>query len=294
MEMLDRIKGGLMGVAIGDAMGGSTEFMNPEEIRHLYGRLMAIVGGGVWRLKPGEVTDDTEMTLCVARGILASPSDPIEKIGEEFIAWYNTNPKDIGLIIRSVIRNYKGDWFSAAEDLHRQTGKTAGNGSLMRTLPVALAYDNRGKMEEITRGQSLMTHFDPQATEACILYNRMAHRLLYGDPLEQVVQEEVKGTIYEENLGQKPDCPPDGYVVHTFHWVLYWLMNGRTFTGMITGAVNMGGDSDTIAAIIGGLMGIHVGYAQIPAYLSDKILLKEDLLQIAQQIYEIPMNGKVD
>ena len=74
---------------------------------------MAIVGGGVWRLKPGEVTDDTDMTLCVARGILASPKDPIEKIGEEFIAWYNTNPKDIGLIIRTVIRNYKGNWFSA-------------------------------------------------------------------------------------------------------------------------------------------------------------------------------------
>lgn len=240
------------------------------------------------------MTDDTSMTLCVARGIIASPADPIEKIGEEFLGWYRTDPKDIGGIIKRVIQNYAGNWYSAAEELHRKTGKTAGNGSLMRTLPVALAYSDRVKMEQVTRSQSLMTHFDARATEACLLYNRMAHRLLKGESLEQAVVEEVRGTIYEENLGRKPACLPDGYVVNTFRWVLYWLLNERTFADMITGAVNTGGDSDTIAAIIGGLMGIHVGYQQIPDHLADRILLKNEVLGIAQQLYEIRLNGKVN
>ncbi|WP_346010314.1 ADP-ribosylglycohydrolase family protein [Paenibacillus sp. SYP-B3998] len=96
MDLSNKIKGGLYGVAIGDALGGTTEFFTRKEIQQKHGFLTEIIGGGVWDLEPGEVTDDTMMTLCVAEGILANPSDPMISIGEKFLEWYRSDPKDIG------------------------------------------------------------------------------------------------------------------------------------------------------------------------------------------------------
>ncbi len=183
--MLDQIKGGLFGVAIGDALGGTTEFMSEREIKNKYGQLTDIIGGGVWQLKQGEVTDDTAMTLCVAKGIMASPDDPIAHIGEEFLKWYNQKPKDVGIIISQVMRTYKGNWEEAAKDVHHQlSGKSAGNGSLMRCLPIPLVYPDRKEMEELTVRHSKMTHYDDLAAEACLIYNRIVSRFLNGDNKE--------------------------------------------------------------------------------------------------------------
>ncbi|WP_311315615.1 ADP-ribosylglycohydrolase family protein [Neobacillus niacini] len=76
----------------------------------------------------------------MAKGILHNPQDPVLAIGEEFLKWYGTHPKDIGNIIRAVFAIYDGDWFAAARKAHDQYlgGESAGNGSLMRCLPVAL------------------------------------------------------------------------------------------------------------------------------------------------------------
>ena len=82
--MLNKIKGGLIGHAIGDALGGTTEFMSPDEINRVHGRVTDIIGGGVWDLEPGETTDDTAMTIAVAKGILENSEDPIEAIGGTF------------------------------------------------------------------------------------------------------------------------------------------------------------------------------------------------------------------
>ncbi|MEK3725376.1 ADP-ribosylglycohydrolase family protein [Paenibacillus sp. FSL H8-0034] len=114
MDVFNRIKGGLYGVAIGDALGGTTEFMTSKEVKAKYGYLTEIIGGGVWELEKGEVTDDTMMTLCVAEGILANPLNPMPYIGEQFMNWYRTDPKDIGNIIRHVLATFEGNWFEAA------------------------------------------------------------------------------------------------------------------------------------------------------------------------------------
>ena len=103
--MLDKIKGGLFGLAIGDALGGTTEFMTKEEIKEKYGSVNEIIGGGYWGLKPGETTDDTAMTVAVALGIMANSNHPIEEIGKRFLRWQNSDPKDIGVTIRTVFEN---------------------------------------------------------------------------------------------------------------------------------------------------------------------------------------------
>lgn len=286
--MLDKIKGGLFGVAIGDALGGTTEFMSEREIKNKYGQLTDIIGGGVWQLSPGEVTDDTAMTLCVAKGIIQSPDDPIPHMGEEFLSWYAQKPKDVGIIISQVLTTYKDNWEEAAKEVHhRLSGKSAGNGSLMRCLPIPLAYSDQKKMEELTIRHSKMTHYDDLASDACLIYNRIASRLLNGDELAVSLREETAGTLYEEALTCEPDCLPDGFVVHTMKWVVHILSNRKTFEEVAVAAANKGHDTDTVAAIACGLKGIETGYGQLPERFKGKILIKEELSQVAADLAEI-------
>ncbi|WP_068614686.1 ADP-ribosylglycohydrolase family protein [Paenibacillus tuaregi] len=287
-RLYDRIKGGLYGVAVGDALGGTTEFMTPEEIKAKHGYLRDIVGGGVWRLEPGEVTDDTMMTLCVAEGILEDPAEPMEPIGRRFLEWYESRPKDIGNIIRRVFENYRGDWFEAAFLTDFEMGQSGGNGALMRCLPVALAaYTDLADMERVTRMQSKMTHYEESSSEACLIYNRIANRLLQGEDMRSAILSEIKGTSYEHIIQELPDCEPSGYVVHTFRWVLHILLHSENFSEVVQKAANLGGDSDTIGAIAGGLAGIYFGYDGIPGKYSEAILIKERLDEVTERLYRL-------
>ncbi|MGZ9584303.1 ADP-ribosylglycohydrolase family protein [Paenibacillus marinisediminis] len=287
IKLIDRIKGGMYGVAVGDALGGTTEFMSTREIEVKYGYLTEIIGGGVWNLEPGEVTDDTMMTLCVAEGILENPEEPMEAIGRFFMEWYQSRPKDIGNIIRHVFQKYEGDWFETAFIAHMDLGQSAGNGSLMRCLPAALAYKDPADIDRVTVIQSRMTHYDPRCAEVCVIYNRIAHRLLQGENLRAAIMAEVAGSEYEGNIEAQPDCAPSGFVVHTFRWVLHILLHSSDFAGVVQQAANLGGDSDTIGAISGGLAGIYYGYEGIPARYAEAILIKERLDQMISQLYAL-------
>src|SRR5687768_5441546 len=136
--MRDRIVGSLLGLACGDALGAPAEFKSQAEVRGRWGTLSEMVGDGPWA--PGEWTDDTGMALCVAEGILEDPDDPIEAIGRRFLEW-RKSAKDVGSTSAAALTGYRGDWPEAARNTPQaKSGKAAGNGSLMRTAPVALAY----------------------------------------------------------------------------------------------------------------------------------------------------------
>ncbi|UUZ81493.1 ADP-ribosylglycohydrolase family protein [Paenibacillus sp. P26] len=287
MKLYDKIKGGLYGVAVGDALGGTTEFMTRQEIQRKYGYLTEIIGGGVWDLDPGEVTDDTMMTLCVAEGILENPQEPKQAIGDKFLDWYQSDPKDIGNIIRRVLSTYRGDWFEAAFLADLDLGQSAGNGSLMRRLPIGLIYSNLPDIEKMSRVQSKMTHYDERCNEACEIYNRIVFRLLNGENLTEAIKREILGTDYEDVLAKEPGCEPSGFVVHTFRWVLYILLNTGSFSEAVQQAANLGGDTDTIAAIIGGLAGVFYGFEGIPSHYSGVIIIKERLDRLSVQIMEL-------
>jgi ADP-ribosyl-[dinitrogen reductase] hydrolase len=281
--MLNKMKGALFGLAIGDALGGTTEFLTKEEIKNKYGKVSEIMGGGVWKLEKGETTDDTAMTLAVARGIIKNPQNPIEAIGEEFLNWYVQRPKDVGIIISTVLSTFNGNWFDTAEKAHYQdlNELSAGNGSLMRCLPIALAYHDLEQIEAVTRKHSKMTHYDTLAEEACVIYNRIAFQVLHGKALKEVIQKEIKGTIYEPVLkGEEPSSNPDGFVVNTMNWVLYWLLSCDSYIDVVIGATNEGYDSDTVAAIAGGLAGLACGFEELPKEYCDVLLVKEELEQI--------------
>ncbi|MFC5649249.1 ADP-ribosylglycohydrolase family protein [Paenibacillus solisilvae] len=286
LSLYNRIKGGIFGLAVGDALGGTTEFMTKRENEAKHGYLTEMIGGGVWNLEPGEVTDDTRMTICVAEGILQQPEAPMNAIGEKFLTWYHSKPKDIGNIIRAVFQSYAGDWFEAAIRVHERMGQSAGNGTLMRCLPAGLCYSDLADIEKMSRMQSRMTHYDNRCDEACIIYNRIVYRVLNDENLRDAIEAEVKPTAYAGILMGEPDCEPSGFVVDTFRWVIHLLWHAGSFEEVVQQAANAGGDSDTIGAIAGGLAGVYYGFDSIPERYKSSILIRSQLDDVCTRIYE--------
>ena len=283
-DLRNRIAGALYGVAIGDALGAPLEFMSQEQIANKHGRVTEMIGGGWLDVEPGEITDDTQMTLAVAEGIVKDPDNPIPAIGENFILWMLSNPKDIGGTCRTSIHNAamkvgekytlikhharldEDKWIEASKyTCETNGGRSGGNGALMRTVYPGLYYE--GQLEAVDTAASIaqMTHWDEKSTEACILYTGMIH-LITGsnndDGAWLHVNRTLKGSEYK--LEPRKDTKPTGYVVDSFKCVLHSLAITETFEDAIIEAANLGGDADTIAAITGGLAGVIYGYKGIP------------------------------
>jgi ADP-ribosyl-[dinitrogen reductase] hydrolase len=289
MKRIERVSGALFGVACGDALGGTLEFANENAAREKYGFLKDIIGGGAMKLQPGEVTDDTIMTVAVAEGILENPDNPIDGIGERFVAWYNTHPIDIGIACRVAIEEFIrcGSWESAGmETYHYLSGRNAGNGSLMRCIPAALYYEDYDKMLQTTKDQSNMTHYHKLASEACALYNTIVYRYLKGEEKLKVIDEVIgQHETYGKVLGMmKENLNPSGFVVDSLICALWCFANHSNPEEIISEAVNLYGDPDTIGAIAGGLAGVYYGYHSIPERWRNKILIKDKLLELADKI----------
>ncbi len=289
MKKAHRVFGGLFGVACGDALGGTLEFLSKKEGKEEYGYLKEILGGGVWNLKPGEVTDDTMMTIAVAEGILKNPKEPLKYIGENFLSWYDNKPKDVGNTIRLAIEGYKkhDSWEKAALYAHRELdGQSAGNGTIMRCIPIALYYNDLNKIINLSREQSMITHYDEKAAEACEVYNTIIYRYLNGEEKIKVIEEECrKYSDYEEVLSTKKiELTPSGYVVDTLQCALWCFINTVNAEDAICEAVNLYGDPDTVGAVTGGLAGVYYGVNSIPKRWREKILVKDKLSEIGKKI----------
>lgn len=276
VSMRDRIKAGLLGVACGDALGATVEFMHPREIREQYGVLREIVGGGWLKLDPGQVTDDTEMTFAVAQGIVESPDDPVPAIGARFIGWFEGGPIDVGgtcgLAIRiAIIKRKEGalNWSDVSEEVWRTLKhQAAGNGALMRTLPVALAYHrDPERLRVMAHNVAAMTHPAPEAIKSSVLYCRMVADLLAGRSKEEAfsragewARHEGLGAVFGGgNRVIEPEGDVSGYSIHTLQAALWAFQTGRDTEDVIVRAANLGGDADTVAAIAGGLAGVYYG-----------------------------------
>ena len=306
--MLDKIRGGFFGVAIGDAMGATVEFMSREEIKQKYGEVNDIIGGGWLNIKAGEVTDDTHMTIAVAEGILANPDDPIEEVGKRFVHWCDTSPRDVGNTCRRAIWQYKhtNDWHVAAQKTAAEfMNRTAANGTLMRTLPISFAYLNDyTKMADQAVAISRMTHWDDRCDTACVVYNYIAANLLNGmtkeDALAKAAQE-AKGYFSKLTAGNQIvleavetfkdktyyQLVNNGYVVDTLTSALWNFMNATTFEETVINVINLGDDADTVGAIAGGLAGVYYAYENIPLKWSEHVELIDQLDLISQKMVKI-------
>jgi len=179
----EKIKGSFYGAAVGDALGGPAESLSAGEIQQKYGVLKEMVGGGWLNLEPGEYTDDTQMILAIAEGILTNPFSPEEEIGRAFIRWYRAKPKDIGNTTLVSIRNYLrlGSWQEASHQTAKTLNKIDSNGGLMRTLPVTFGYwENLYSMARWSAKICSMTHHSQESMTCCIFYNIFLFLLYRG------------------------------------------------------------------------------------------------------------------
>ena len=306
-DMKNRIAGALFGVAVGDALGGPVEFMTPEEIVRRYVCVADMIGGGWLNLQPGEITDDTQMTLCVAEGIVEAPEAPIQAIGRRFIEWGNSGPKDIGGACASSIYNAQRaggkaptaeQWEAAAQATQRSQGHPVeGNGALMRTVFTGLFYADHGRAEYWAMKIGQMTHAGFKSTEACILYSRMVNLLTASEsqpqdnmtPREFLAEHCEAVAEYAAAVKARNVRPaPGGYVVDSMRIAVGTMANTDSFEQAVIEAVNLGGDADTNGAITGGLAGAWYGYDAIPAEWIAALApdIKETLIRLTNAAYE--------
>jgi len=259
----DRAMAAFFGFAIGDALGATVEFMTKGEIAAQYGVHREIAGGGWLRLKPGQVTDDTEMALALGRSVIRSGDLDARDVCEEFAAWLKTGPADVGSTCRRGIRRYivhgtlEGT-FSEGD---------AGNGAAMRILPVALAsFGEPGKAEPWSLAQARITHHHPLSDSACLVLVRMVHSLLRGHGKREArkiaceLAEKHKTFRFEPYPGR---C--SGFIADTMQTVLHFYFDTESFADCVIQTVNQGGDADTTGALAGMLAGATYGLAAIPA-----------------------------
>lgn len=275
----DRIKGALYGVACGDCLGAPVEFMDASQIRLQYGEVREILGGGWLGAYAGVGTDDTAMTLAVAEGIMNTGpvDDPVEKIGAEFIKWFYDAPigagaacaRSIGYASKNgrVKTPKRSTWLKAAEKAHYDmAGRSGGNGSLMRTVPVALFTRASQACATLAADVSQMTHYDPDAAMACVIYSEIIRKLIRGYSLLPTLDRETSGTEYRR--ATRADVAftpyPSGYVKDSFNTALWAASRERSFEDVLIATVNLGGDADTTGAIAGGIAGTAYGYSAIP------------------------------
>ena len=265
----------LLGSALGDALGATVEFCTPSEIRAQYGVLRKIVGGGWLKLKPGEVTDDTQMSLCIARSLASVDWSPTD-IAERFAAWFKGWPIDVGNTCRRSIARYINHGTVAGPFNEGD----AGNGAAMRVAPVALATLADGCLLECRAvEQGRITHNHPLSDAACVLIGRLIHMGCTGQSLER-----LRGEI-EDTIVRFPSfrfSPYRGlataYVVDTMQTVLHHFLSTHSFEECLVATVNQGGDADTTGAIAGAIAGAFYGPAQLPEHWVRKLaptLVKE-------------------
>ncbi len=277
----NRIKGALYGVAVGDALGAPVEFMREADIKKKYGTLREMIGGGWLELKPGEITDDTAMMLCIAKGLMENPADPLEAVGTYFIKWIDSNPPDVGrtcnMSITYAEKNLKTGmdahtaWQKASARVEEENGgMSGGNGALMRCAAIGVADLPMDEMVRHTKALSEMTHRDDLSTAICVSYNRVLWWLAHKQ--DDVTDEERRNLLkliamsaeLQESDLEKDVLRPSGWVKDTAACTLYACKTTDTFEAALVKAVNLGGDADTIGAVTGGLVGALYGYEAIP------------------------------
>ena len=248
-----KVRGALYGVAVGDALGAPVEFLSESEIKARHGCVTEMLGGGWLHLSPGEVTDDTQMMLCVARGIIENPKNPVEAIQRDFMEWFEAGPADVGNQCRSILsaaRQY--GWARAEEISMRNLGaRVEGNGALMRAIYPPLFYgrDHAKFSSAIAR----ITHPGPISTRLCIEY---------GDLVSRFIRED--NASGKEIVRFERGAEPGGYVLDSFNVAMECFVCAEDFEGGLIDAVNRGGDADTIGVIYGGIAGAFYGFDAIP------------------------------
>lgn len=296
-----RVRGVALGAAIGDALGMPLEFREPSKPGDL---LREIVPG---RLPAGSITDDTEMALALAESVLTHrPLDALD-LSERFVDWFNRGPADYGFQTASTLRQISRglSWEAVAIQSRRDAPDSAGNGSVMRCWPVALAYlQDAAQLLADSELQSLITHPHPECVAGCQFINALLRELILGAELPDAVRKIIAEVSTPSGLldvienapkRKRGELSNSGWVRHTLESVIWGLLTTRSFEEALVQVVNLGHDADTAGSIIGALAGARYGEEGIPERWrkalkaewpihSGQYLLAKDFIALADEL----------
>ena len=276
---LDRAIGTLWGAACGDALGAGYEF----ESAPLDGR-PEMIGGGLGGFAPGEWTDYTAQTYAIAR-VAATGRDlretaALDAIARGFADWYAGDPPDVGVHTSNVLgaagrRPTAATMRAVSDSIAARGQRTGGNGTLMRTAPVALPYlDDPAALAEAATQIALLTHHDPVGAEACVLWClAIRYAVLTGEPPDlrtlagelPADRQDFWRTAIEQAESSPPQrFNPNGYVVTALQAAWSAISHSDGLVAGLETAIAIGNDTDTIASIAGALLGARWGTAPIP------------------------------
>jgi ADP-ribosyl-[dinitrogen reductase] hydrolase len=305
-DLADSIRGGVWGLAAGDALGATLEFVPRDQVTRAYGRHTDMVGGGWLKLPPGACTDDTEMMLATAAGIAANPDDPLPGVGERLVRWYRSDPPDVGNIIRCALSLYldTGCWERAgtlAEE--RFQPRAAGNGGLMRIAPVGLAYHRQAAPRDHWAAYlTAMTHSDQLCQLLSVAFcalvgsctsdmpdRRSAYRSALAHGLEKhpLVEPGLIARLQAVEDLTYPQLQGTGYVLDCFEASAWCFLHRDTPEEAIVAAVNLGDDADTTGAVTGALVGAYYGYDALPRRWVERLLPGDRLDEAARGLLRV-------
>jgi ADP-ribosylglycohydrolase len=310
MKRTQRAAGAVVGAAVGDALGGPFEFGPQGAFSARFpvpGAGGEMRGGGGW--DPGEATDDTQMAVLVGESLLERGGLDLPDVFARFQRWAAAEPKDIGLQTEDVLTN--GMPWDLAAAVHFQVNqRAAGNGSLMRASTSAVYFARAGQEAtmDAARRIAALTHGDRAAWEGTAILHELIRLVLEGtDPLTAL--PDTLAAVHPDHRVRYAtvlarDWHPDqatefnGAVWPCLGSAVWALRTTTGFEESIRAAIDLGGDTDTVAAVTGSLAGAYYGLDAIPPHWTqplhvplpgfDRVLRLADLLHLAHRLEKTP------
>ncbi len=310
MKEIERYRGSLLGLAAGDALGTTLEFRPPGTFEPIDD----MVGGGPFRLKPGQWTDDTSMALCLAESLVEKNGfDPVDQL-ERYLKWWKDGYLsstgscfDIGGTVRTALMKFMSE---QRPDCGSTDEHSAGNGSIMRLAPVPLFYAHRPE-EAIKKSEasSRTTHGTTTCLDGCRYFGALIAGAANGvekeellsrrycpipgywreHPLCPEIDEIAAGSFKRKN---PPEIVGSGYVVKSLEAALWAFFHGESFRQGALLAVNLGDDADTTGAVYGQLAGAYYGETGIPADWLQQLTSRDLIESLADRLYSLELEKR--
>ncbi len=304
-HLLPRYRGSLLGLAVGDALGTALEFKQPGTFEPIDD----MIGGGPFDLKAGEWTDDTSMALCLAESLIETKRfDPQDQL-KRYLKWHdhghlssNGRCFDIGNTVRHALETFRTTHMSYCGPVD---SRSAGNGSIMRLVPVPLFFSSNPALAIQNSGQSSRT---THGARVCIDACRYMGGLLVG-AISGATKEEVLSELYDPIAGyweqnplveeiaeiargsfkhrEPPTIKGTGYVVKSLEAALWAFHKTDSFRDGCLLAVNLGNDADTTGAVYGQIAGAFYGEEGIPRAWRHKLAHRALIESLADQLFSL-------
>jgi ADP-ribosyl-[dinitrogen reductase] hydrolase len=312
MQLIERYRGCLLGLAVGDAVGTTLEF----ELPGTFTPIDDMVGGGSFRLNPGQWTDDTAMALCLAESLIEQEGFvPVHQL-EKYLQWFREGHLSstgrcfgVGNTVYSALRRFEQ---TGAPYCGSRDPKSAGNGSLMRLAPVPLFFAQNPKAAiEKSADSSRTTHGARTAVDACRYMAALLVGAVHGTSREELLSSHYSPIpgYWEENPlvdeideiaagsfkhRQPPEIEGLGYVVKSLEAALWAFYHSQSFKEGCLLAVNLGDDADTTGAVYGQLAGAFYGEQGIPKPWRDKLVYRTLIESFADRLFSIAQSTELD